>query len=132
MQPVLNYELWSPVSITTMCSLAKLCAWDHDETGPELIGSLNVNIKKIRDSPHHSLPTRWYNLYGAHELKQDSLGNNIKKLGGEVKKLAKQVGGVEINWFKFYNDVPELAPCYKGRVLVSFNWEKNRPLKFRK
>jgi hypothetical protein len=130
MQPVFNYELWYPVAVPSMCSKVKLSCWDHDEKGSEMVGQITGDLKLMQRAHHNTLEVQWYNLYGSHELKQDSALNNLKKLGGEIKKGIKTLTGVEINWYKFYNDVPDLAPSYKGRMLVQFRMEKDRPLKY--
>jgi hypothetical protein len=130
MQPVFNYELWYPVSVPSMTSKVKTSVWDFDDKGSEMIGVVMANMKTIKEAKYQVVPARWYNMYGSHELKLDTAFNNLKKIGGEIKKGLKQLSGVEIDWYKFYNDVPALAPSYKGRLLASFRIEKERPLKY--
>ncbi len=130
LQPVFNYELWYPVSVPSMTSIVKASVWDYDDKGSELIGNVMTSMKTIRSHKYQMVPAQWYNMYGSHELKLDTAFNNLKKIGGEIKKGLKQLSGVEIDWFKFYNDVPALAPSYKGRMLASFRIEKERPVKY--
>ena len=128
--PVFEYELWYPVAIPTMTSIAKLTCYDHDETGKEFIGQAIQRYTDLKKMPNQTCPPQWYNFYGSHEYKDDSLANNLKKAAGSVKKFAKRMGGVEIDWYKFYNDVPDRAASFRGRALISWSVCSNRPLKY--
>ena len=88
------------------------------------------NVKEIRKAPAGGTTVKYYNLYGAHEFKDDSIANNVKKAAGEVKKLAKRLSGIEIDWYKFYNNVQDRAPAFRGRAMLSFRLETERPPKY--
>lgn len=42
-----------------------------------------------------------------------------------------KVSGVGMDWFEYYNNVSESAPCYKGRVLLRYRIKIHRPTKYR-
>jgi len=128
--PIFEYELWYPIAIPSMTTIAKVNVWDFDDKGPEFIGQAIAKYSEIKKLPGQTLPARWYNFYGAHEYKDDSAFNNIKKTAGGFKKAIKRLGGVEINWYKFYNNVPERAAAYRGRGLISWSVESTRPGKY--
>ena len=128
--PIFEYELWYPVAIPSMTSIAKVNVWDYDDAGAEFIGQALTKFTDIRKLPGMTQPARWYNMYGSHEFKDDSIANNLKRAAGSVKKLAKRMGGVEIDWYKFYNNVPDRGAAYRGRTLVSWSVATERPLKY--
>lgn len=97
-------------------------------------GVVVAKINKIKAAPPGSGRVvdegmRWHNIYGAPEFKTDGLAGNLKKAGGALRKGFKLATG-EADWFKYYNNVPDRASCYKGRALLSFRIEKRRPAKF--
>lgn len=67
------------------------------------------------------IPLRWYNLYGAPEFKNDKFVANLKKGAQAIAKGANRLIGSDINWSEYYNNAPDKAPCFKGRVLVEVN-----------
>jgi hypothetical protein len=124
--PIIFRELWYPISIPTMTKFAQVGVWDHDDTKQELIGKFNVNVMDVMKNPD-KYDARWYNMYGSHEFKTDGALKTAGKIFGEMKKAIKTMGGVEVNWYKLYNNVPAIAPSYKGRVLIDFKMQKERP-----
>ena len=128
--PIFEYELWYPIAVPSMTTIAKFNVWDYDEAGPEFIGQAIAKYNDIKKLPGQTQPARWFNFYGAHEYKDDSALKNLQKAAGSVKKFAKRMGGVEIDWYKFYNNVPDRAAAYRGRGLISWSVESTRPGKY--
>lgn len=130
--PQFNYELWYPVSVPTMTQLIKFTVWDKDNTGSELIGIIGEKFNAIKKAPLQQMDLMWYNMYGAPEFKQEKLTANLKKGFTAVANKAKQSLGAEIDWAEYYNNSPEKASCFKGRVLLQFSIADKRPQKYDK
>lgn len=126
-------EIWYPISIPSSTNIVRLSMWDKDLSSYELIGNVVENFSRMKkgNGPGRYIAEdlRWYNIYGSPEFKTESAVGNIKKVAAATKKAFKMVGG-EMDWKNWYNNVPERAPCYKGRVLLSFRVEEKRPSKF--
>lgn len=126
-------EIWYPVSIPTTTNIIKMSVWDQDIAEYELIGNVITKISDIKQGRgpgrYVADDMRWYNVYGAPEFKTDTnIGQNLKKAAGAMRKGFKLAAG-EQDWKLWYNNVPEKAPAYKGRVLASFRMERKRPSK---
>jgi hypothetical protein len=99
--------------------------------GNELIGQIVEKLKSVSDpTKTGSQRLRWYNLYGAPEFKTDNILNTVKKGIKAVGDAVQETAGLEINWQDFYNQVPDRASTYKGRVLAKFRVETKRPEKY--
>ena len=42
-----------------------------------------------------------------------------------------KVTGLKVDWEKVYNEIPEKASCFRGRVLLGFHLESHRPEQFK-
>lgn len=130
MRPVFLYEMWYPVSIPTMTQVIKFGVWDHDPEKSEFIGQIIEKFNKLDKQDKPML--RWYNLYGAPEFKDGSVFDNMKKVavetGNIAKKAAATIGVTEVvDWYDYYNTVPDHASTYKGRCLLQFRVATKRP-----
>lgn len=135
-RPTFNTEIWYPFSVPSMTNLVKLFVYDRDATKYELIGVVVAKLSDMQKKEGGDTTGRqiegnmkWHNIYGAPEFKTDGLSGNLKKGLGAVRKGLKLAAG-EADWKKFYNNVPDRASSYKGRVLMSFRIEKRRPVKY--
>ena len=72
--------------------------WDEDKTGNDIVGSIPLQVKEIMGEDNGLY--KWINVYGAH------LG-----FSGDVTDE--------------FNEEPEKAPCWKGRILVQLVCEPN-------
>jgi hypothetical protein len=116
--PSFNIQLWYPVSIPTMTQVIKLSMWDKDDTADELIANISAKFGAIKKADRQTIPPRWYNMYGCHEFKQGKLLDNLAKGADLIKKSAKQTLGTDIDWADYYNNSPDKATAFKGRVLM--------------
>jgi hypothetical protein len=130
--PIFCTELWYPISVPTTTQVIKLSVWDEDKTGNELIGNVIERFNHIKKAPLQNLGVKWYNFYGCPEFKQENLLGNLKKVGGALRKSAKQTLGADIKWNQYYNNTPDKASCYKGRALMEFSIHDKRPDKHHK
>lgn len=125
--PEFNYELWYPVSIPTMTQLVKFGVYDKDSTGSELIANIIMKYNEIEKMIGKSTGLRWFNMYGSPDFKTEKGLSNIKKGVVELYNKTKTLSGYDIDWFKYYNIVPDRAPSFKGRGLLKFRIEQKRP-----
>jgi hypothetical protein len=122
--PIFNYELWYPISCPSMTQAIKFSMWDHDPLASELIGCNYAKLNLISGLPGEKTGAFWANLYGAPEDGGITLKNAVAAAANELKN----VGGT--NYKEKYNNFPDLAPSYKGRVLIQHRIEmpENRSL----
>lgn len=121
--PHFNTEMWYPVAVPTMTQIIKLGVYDHDATDDELIGYVFLNFAEIRKTLKSSTGMRWFNFYGCHEFKTEKLAGNIKKAISSAQKTISS----DINWHEYYNNTPDKATSFKGRVLMQVSIQDSPP-----
>ena len=126
------YELWYPISLPTMTQLIKVSVWDSDfgasQSTDELIALSQEKVSTIlSDTNKNALETRWYNLYGKQEFKNEKLLGNVKKVGGAILEKLKTK---DIDYERLYNNCPDKAPAFKGRILLKYRIATKRPSKY--
>lgn len=127
LNPTFLTELWYPVSVPAMTDQIDFSIWDWDLDFNELIGVIKYKLSKCCTDCEN---IRWYNLYGAPEFKQGNALQNINKARRAVVHAAEIAAGVRINYHDHYNLAPDVASTYKGRALVKFRVEDERPKKY--
>ena len=130
MNPEFNYELWYPVAIPTMTQLMKICVYDDDATGKELIGGCFVKFSEVDKSPGRSTHTKYINLYGAPEDKNGNLLDNVAKTAKGASEAAQILAGTLIDYKQLYNSNSDKASTFKGKLLARFSIRSKRPTKF--
>lgn len=127
MNPRFNYELWYPVSVPTMTQTIKCSMWDHDTVGAnELIATCYGKFNVINNLSGQRTPAHWVNFYGAPE----NAGVSIKNMVAGAANKVKNLGGVDFK--HLYNTFPDQGSNFKGRVLLSYRIESQRPKKYDK
>jgi hypothetical protein len=130
MNPTFNYELWYPVSVPTATQLIKASVWDSDTTHNELIAMHTERFNLLERTNNRDTGVKWVSLYGAPETKdQTNITDQIKKVGRAMTRLGRSLTG-GINPRDFYNANPGAASSYKGRILLRFRIEDERPPKY--
>lgn len=127
--PVWNTQLWYPVSVPTMTQVIKLTVLDKDDLENEVIGHIIAKFNTVKNAPRQVLEPRWYNIYGAPEFKQGKLLDNLQKGAKELAKKAKQTLGADIDWSEYYNNTPDKASTFKGRLLMKLRLVDKPPPK---
>lgn len=93
-----NQEFLLPTQLPVAANFLTLKVWDEDRASNDIVGSIPLKVTDIMEKDNGLF--RWINVYGAH------LGHS-----GPVTDE--------------FNENPEKAPCWKGRILVQFLCEKN-------
>lgn len=124
--PEFNYEIWYKVSVPTMTQMIKFSVWDWDPDKNELIGNIIQKYDVITRNNNKLAPT-WYNMYGAPEFKTDGIAKTLVRGGKLIKDVANQTFLKEKDWYTHYNYVPDSASTFKGRALLGFRIETQRP-----
>lgn len=132
--PEFNYELWYPVSMPTMTQLIKLAVFDWDLSGNELIANCSEKLGVVEKSPRQATAVHWRNLYGAPEFKDAGVVKNVEKVSTKIKSVYKSALKGERNYRQYYNNVPDKASAFKGRLMLRFaiKKEQERPPKYLK
>jgi hypothetical protein len=125
MNPRFNFELWCPVSVPTMTQTIKISVWDNDTTGNELIATCYDKFNAIERTGGKT-GVKWVNLYGAPEASGLAVSN---LLGSAINKVGQLAGE---DFKETYNTYPDRASTYKGRVLLSYSIQSERPEHFNK
>lgn len=107
--------------------MIKFGVYDHDGDKDELVGQIVEKFSTVQSLGADTSHYRWYNLYGAPEFKQGSLTQNIRKVAVELGREIDVAVGNSIDYYKYYNTVPEAASTFKGRCLLKFRVESKRP-----
>ena len=94
-------ELWIPVQTPLVSSRLVMSVYDSDVTTDEIVGSMSFQIHEIikLSKKIKSFPFLWKNIYGSH-------------LGVSGKHTDEM------------NAIPEIASCFKGRILMQIAVEK--------
>jgi hypothetical protein len=127
LNPTFLTELWYPVAVPAMTNQIDFSIWDWDLDSNELIAVIKEKYSKCCNDCEE---VRWYNLYGSHEFKQGNAFQNINKARKAVRNAAEIASGLRIDYHNHYNLVPDVASTYKGRALVKFRIEDERPKKY--
>lgn len=125
MNPRFNFELWCPVSCPTMTQTIKVSVWDNDATGNELIATCYEKFNIIEKAKGKT-GVKWVNLYGAPEATGVAVSN---MLGNAINTVGKITGE---DFKETYNTYPDRASTYKGRLLVAYSIQTERPVHFEK
>ena len=127
MTPEFNCELWYPVALPTTTQLVKIHVWDKEAIGKDLIGNISEKICNIMQANCQVLPLQWYNMYGAQAFKPGNLlgAANIVNTTSKFTKSALRLATGKIDWEAAYNNSPDKAPAYKGRLLLEFSIQNN-------
>ena len=126
MNPIFNYEIWYPVSCPTATNTIKTSVWDHDVTGSDLIASFYDKFNLIEKLPQQRTGVKWVNMYGAPVSAGFSLKGTVKGGLTKLKNIA------DVDYTEVYNNYPDRAPVFKGRILISQRIETVRPKKYDK
>uniref|UniRef100_A0A7S3JR17 C2 domain-containing protein n=1 Tax=Aureoumbra lagunensis TaxID=44058 RepID=A0A7S3JR17_9STRA len=103
--PEWRTELWIPITVPTGTQTVKYTVYDYNTAGPnQLVATFYTRFGLIAKLPGRHRPPHWCNLYGA------ALGT-----GASISDFGLRYG---TNWTQHYNNFPDHASTYKGRILV--------------
>ena len=100
-----NETMMVPLKLPVMSSGLKVRLLDYDTTGDEVAGCINFDYKQILAQPPGEVKIYWINVYGAP-------GGDKIALAGRPPEYDEM------------NNNPEIATCWKGRVLVGVEHEE--------
>jgi uncharacterized membrane protein len=116
LNPEWHFELWIPISTPSATNKIKHSVWDYDTLGSNDVAGIFYTKLKDVEKKKKIGPT-WKNLYGAPTVATSSSATLATSLGGGV------------DYKKKYNEFPDLASTYRGRVLMSAKIRPNLPKK---
>eukprot|EP00752_Nemacystus_decipiens_P012046 g10680.t1 len=122
MQPVWRTQLWVPVSIPCMSGSVKTIVKDFDSVGDdETVACVNCKLKEIESLPESRHRPQWFPLYGAPLVVPTST---------EIADIAKRMTSSEspTNWRTMYENLPQKASTYRGRILLSREIREHLPI----
>ncbi|CAM9701229.1 unnamed protein product, partial [Scytosiphon promiscuus] len=122
MAPVWRTQLWVPVSIPCMSGSVKTIVKDWDSVGEdEIVACVNCKLKEIESLPDRQHRPRWFPLYGAPLVVPTST---------EIAEIALRMTGPSAvtNWRSMYENLPQKASTYRGRILLSREIRESLPI----
>ncbi|CAM9578126.1 unnamed protein product, partial [Hapterophycus canaliculatus] len=122
MAPVWRTQLWVPVSIPYMSGSVKTIVKDWDSVGEdETVACVNCKLKDIEGLPDRQHRPKWFSLYGPPLVVPTST---------EIAEIALRMTGPSAltNWRSMYENLPQKASTYRGRILLSREIRENLPI----
>ena len=116
-----NYELWYPISMPSMTQIIKVSVWDEGVAQDNFLGQVITKLNKIMAG---ETAPEWHNLYGAQNVIALDSKEMLQAVAATARTRMNQIQDADFTDFEqVYNNVPNSAPSFKGRVLLGFRLE---------